>query len=709
MTHPPNNAGSHGPNGAAGPSSAPDAAARGSDEVFAVLSEFEQGLANLKSLYSQRQSLIADIQAQERTLASRESEVSAKLGEAAKAEEQLRSWRGELESMRAAIERRDAELAARESAIAAAAAEAQNRANKTQAELAAEKASVEESRRSLAADRAAQERLFNEMQSRATDLDQRQREYEAALKRAQEASDEAATARQGVSVAQEELDAVRTELGTSEATVAELRQQLAMTAEQMARAQAQARERSATAETLAGKLKQLQADLESARKAKADAETSAQAGSASAAQLTAKVSSLQARADEAAALAAARDAAESARNAAEARAKELNDKLASAVRTIADMQANAAAQPSADPDELAGIVASLKNELASSTAHEAELATKVRELERSLRESERAAAAGTGAGDGSPRGVSATARRRRLRVYRDAVHRQAEKVRRAGEAVKRRMEQAEQVLAHRADVAAARQRIIDAERRLQRAKATGRTTVGLLCSLVMVGLLGAMSWALAMQFAPATFVATAQIKADGRGRDLTGPELDEWKTFHETLLGDPRFHETAAERFKRQGVENLSTASAVADLIKSSCSVRSSNPGELTIELRAQGAARSERTLDVLAGAWASEANEAQQRRAEGSVTQVSVQSKAGADPIDNTRLVWALGMLGAGVVGTGLVGLLVWSRLAHAKTAFERDTSFDEVLNAQKWPDMAVGPGAASARRAGTKGSAAA
>lgn len=672
------------------PSSIPsNASPRTSDEVFAALADFESGLTNLKQLYAQRQKLVDDILQHEREVATRESELSTRLDEAARVESQLKERRDEIESLRVTLETRQGELAERERALTAQMEEAQNLRQKTQAELVAERERVEQERRAVEQERSSQARLAEEIAAKASSLAERERAYEDALRQAQSASDEASNARREARTSQEELDSVRRMLSESEATVSELRQQLAMTAEQMARAQAQARERSATADSLAGKLKQLQSDLAEARKAQSSAETSSKGASAGMTEMNDKLAAAQRQVQE---LQSAKAEAENALKAlsAEVESRRTGQEAESA-KSLAETRARleAALKDAADADRRAG-EADAKFAIAESKLTELDdkyqrAIAALKELKNSAKSAASNSASGLPTG---PRGVSVELRRRRLRGYREGLQRQADKIRRAGDAVKRRMEQADEVLKHRADVAMARQRVIEAERRAQRQRAGSRTAVVLMCSLIMLALLGGMSWALARQFAPATFIATAEIKADGRGRDLTLPEMDEWKTFHEQLLSDPRFHETAAERFRRQGSPALGAATAVADLVKNAVTLTSSNPGQMTIALTGQGSAKTERTLEVLTAAWASEANEALQRRVEGSLTQVSQAAKSGPDPIDNTRNIWALAMLGVGVIVTGFIGLVSWSRLANAKTKFEKDSSLDDLLNGENWPD---------------------
>ena len=186
-------------------------------------------------------------------------------------------------------------------------------------------------------------------------------------------------------------------------------------------------------------------------------------------------------------------------------------------------------------------------------------------------------------------------RRSRLKIYRELVREQSMKVRRANEALKKKIETCEQVLAHRAELAGIRDRILEGERRLQRRQAGSKAGVILLCIVGVFAILAAMSWAISSEVAPATFMATSAIKADGlRKRELTPGELDEWAHFHKGLLTDPRFHEDAAERFKRQGMMTVGTPQAVADLVRDDLTFENNTPGEMQLHLKGLGSDRTQ-------------------------------------------------------------------------------------------------------------------
>lgn len=280
-------------------------------------------------------------------------------------------------------------------------------------------------------------------------------------------------------------------------------------------------------------------------------------------------------------------------------------------------------------------------------------------------------------------------RRERLAKYRKAVRRQVLKVRKASEALGKRMEQVDQLLAQRAEMAQARQRIIEAEHRIERSKAKGRTAVVTLCSVAVVAVLGALSWVLAREIAPATYVAEATLKADGRGRELNEAELEEWKRYHMEVLGDPMFQDSAAERFARQGMLKLGTAAAVSGLITSTVHADSMAPGEVRLSMTGKGKDATRRTLEALAASVASYANAAQQRRIDGGSTVIPEPARVDDSPIDNTQTFYALAIMGVGTALAGMLAMMVWKRLASVKSRFEHDSQVASVLDEARWADV--------------------
>lgn len=329
--------------------------------------------------------------------------------------------------------------------------------------------------------------------------------------------------------------------------------------------------------------------------------------------------------------------------------------------------------------ELEGVLEQLKHRL----REEHEAAEEAREAERraseALAHAQRAHPVGNEGLEHLRRRLDL--RQRRLAQGRVVLRAQADKIRRGGEALRKRFEQAEQVLAQRAELAGIRQRLIAENARIQRHKAGSRAGVITLCAVGVLGLLGGLSWALARQIAPATFRVESEIRADGRGRELSSAELEEWQRFHQELVNDPRFHEAAAEKFKRQGLLTLASPAAVGSMVSDSLAVDSDANGEMKLILRGQGSDATRRELETLTAALVAYANTAQQQRIDGGLTAVSKPATPDASPIDRTREFYALGILGGSTLLSLILAVTIWKRLSGAKSAFEQDSMLQAAL----------------------------
>ena len=281
-------------------------------------------------------------------------------------------------------------------------------------------------------------------------------------------------------------------------------------------------------------------------------------------------------------------------------------------------------------------------------------------------------------------------RKRRLKSAHAMLKAEATKVRQAAAAISGRYEQAELVLRQRENLNAIRERVLDAERRATRTRASGRASLVVASVVFTFSTLAALSWGVARQVAPARYTATAVLSAEGRGREINEAELGEWQKTHVAMLKDPRLHEAAAERFRRQGFDTLALPSNVKELIDSGkLATDSTQDGELKLILTDLGSDRTQRTLDTLVASIAGKANADSRRRVDGAATSVTQAAKSGSDPIDNAQTYWALGMLGVASVFVAGVGIGLWKKLSKAKSDFERDVQVHDLLDAKHWAEF--------------------
>jgi chromosome segregation ATPase len=286
-------------------------------------------------------------------------------------------------------------------------------------------------------------------------------------------------------------------------------------------------------------------------------------------------------------------------------------------------------------------------------------------------------------------GSMSTLRRKRLTRYRSILREQVDKVRRASEVLAKRFEQCEQVLGMRAEVMAAKRQVENAAARVQRQASTKQAAALTLYCVLILGTLAALSWAAVNQVLPGTFAAATELVADGRGRELSDAERDEWKRALEETLADPRFIDLVADRMRQRGYDKLATGNAMKSFLTTNFSHESPSPGSLKLEVRADGRDRAARSLDIIATALASDANANRERRADGAVTLIKSPALAGERPVDDTRLSHAGILLGVSSLLTLGFGTLLWGRLAKAKTDFEMGSQIDQVLDEARWSEF--------------------
>lgn len=701
------------------------------DQVLRTLAEFETGLASLKNLYAQRQALEDEIRRKQDALQEREARAAASEREVAQLKEWASQRTQELEDLRGALEAREAELARRQEELSA----SLGACELSKAELArtiasereeldteraalearraafeAERAGLDEALAAIASDRAALEALAGEIETRqadasaaasdaqalASELKKRQEEVEAREHAAQErahllAEGEAVLAQrlgelsgreQRLAADLSRLEALRRQIASETSDLATAHEQLALRQRELASSQQQlAQDQSSLAEAQAN-LASLERAL-TARQKEMDQRTGEMAHEAKAVQMAAQKAA-HVQQDQADSIRAELDAALFRQRAMLDVIEEYEALWTVERGYAADIKARALHETTGVGAVIEGLKERLKAQIETSRNAQKEWDAQRSSLKKEIDELRTRQPGGA---LGSSRAArSLELRRKRLRLYRDTVRRQAGKVRKAGEAIKKRIEQVEQVLAQRAELASARQRVIEAEQRVSRQTAASRAAVTLLCVAGVLSLLLGLSWAIAREVAPAAFEATSVVKAEGRDRTLSQPELREWQRFHEALLRDPRFHEAAADRFRRQGIVSLASASSVADLVKERITTESMAEGELKLRLSGKGAEATSRLLESFTAGFMAYANSGHAQRIDGGITVAAQHATAGSEPIDNVRVIYAGGIFGAGFAASAFLGAFIWRRLTREKSAFEQDTSISGVLDESRW-----------------------
>jgi hypothetical protein len=123
----------------------------------------------------------------------------------------------------------------------------------------------------------------------------------------------------------------------------------------------------------------------------------------------------------------------------------------------------------------------------------------------------------------------------------------------------------------------------------------------------------------------------------------------------------------------RRGILSLATPGALSARLQRDMSSQSPQPGMLIIELRGEGAGRTERDLEVYITTVASQANAMRERRADGIPTVIAQAARAG-EPVSDARLAYAGGIFTFGFGAAMALGIVLWRRMREAKESFDKE-----------------------------------
>ena len=281
------------------------------------------------------------------------------------------------------------------------------------------------------------------------------------------------------------------------------------------------------------------------------------------------------------------------------------------------------------------------------------------------------------------------ARRGRLRRYKGLLQGQARKILAAQAALQKRHTECEMVLTHRQKLLALAQDLARVEKRVGSSRARSGAAAATLYLVATVSVLGIMSWEISKRVWPGTYVARAALDADLGRRTPGAEEMAAWQKDHTQLLTDPRLLEVVAERMGRRGLDQLSTAVDLKSRLDKDLYVQSGKPGQLTVELRGEGAEKTAMILDTLVTGYKSVADQMRAERSNDIGVVIAQAATAGTEPLMDKRLEKAASVFGGGLLAVGLAGLVIWSRLVRAKRQFEQAQAVESALSEVEWNQL--------------------
>ncbi len=236
-----------------------------------------------------------------------------------------------------------------------------------------------------------------------------------------------------------------------------------------------------------------------------------------------------------------------------------------------------------------------------------------------------------------------------------------------------RAAEADQILAQRREVSRAAAAVQARERKLASMQARNRTMTASFFLMAGIAILGVLSFAVADHVAPATYAAAAEIEIDGRGRELSADEVDEWQRYMATLLTDPGLLEIAADRMRKRGLVSLARAPELRARLQSDLTTETPAPGRLTLELVGEGAGPTRRALETYVVSLVAQSNATKQQRAGGSGSRVASDAAIADEPLADARITYAAGFGGGGAAVGLVIGVLVYRRLKAQHARFEQ------------------------------------
>lgn len=265
-----------------------------------------------------------------------------------------------------------------------------------------------------------------------------------------------------------------------------------------------------------------------------------------------------------------------------------------------------------------------------------------------------------------------TLRRRRLDRYKSLLHAQSRKLLAAKTALQKRHQECEAVLQQRGKLAQAAAELAS-QRKLVASKAARTSAAAMVFFLTATfAIVAAMAWVVGGQLAPATYATHAVIAADARDRNPTEDELNAWTAAHERLFEDPELMQLVADRFAQRDMPSLARPESVLARTKRDLSIMTDKAGQLTIELRGQGAEKTTRELETITLAVVAMANAKRDARGDGLPTTLREPPKAGTESISDSRLSYVVMVGFPSLLVAGALGFGIHRALARGKKSFE-------------------------------------
>ena len=245
-------------------------------------------------------------------------------------------------------------------------------------------------------------------------------------------------------------------------------------------------------------------------------------------------------------------------------------------------------------------------------------------------------------------------------------------------------EQSRVARAEQEDLLRRRHELSDLESQMMRRWACHGSVGSVVRVAMLLVLIAAASWFGVRFFSPGMVTTTALVRAQPvAGGALDSERGEAWNEWHEMILKDPIFTKMVAERLAASPAGFTGGADRLAGLLESQLTVTATQPGLLQLRLNGTSPAESTRMLENVVTALTSESQRQLPRRGDSARAEVipSDGRLVSMEPIPVTgQQVQTAGFVfGGSVVGIGLLGAGIYSRLRRSKRLFDQNMGLDD------------------------------
>ena len=234
------------------------------------------------------------------------------------------------------------------------------------------------------------------------------------------------------------------------------------------------------------------------------------------------------------------------------------------------------------------------------------------------------------------------------------------------------------------DLLRRRHELADLESRMLRRWARYGTVSTVLRATFLIVVIAGASWFSVRLFSPGLVSASALVRA----QPITGGVIDDerassWNEWHDSILKDELFAGAVATRLADSPAGFSEDGESFHKSLSDNLEVETVQPGLLQLRLYGRSRAETVRRLEGVVATLSSESQRQISRRGDGA--RVEVLNRGGKIvtldhvPISSNQVQNAGIVFGGSLLGIGLFGAAIYSRLSRSRRIFDENVGFDE------------------------------